>query len=139
MINVKTYLYDGIEVRAQKTLDARTIVTYREDLYKINTWPHDTYVDEQGKEHHTIYMQEGMIVVVTGDKDNPVFEAYILSDLSKILEKDYSGWTFLGSMTGGGGLGVAGNIDGGHAAGRYSPNQVINGGSAITRGETDDE
>lgn len=142
MIDTGTRIYDGIEVRAQKPLDVRSVVTYREDLYKLSSWPHDTYVDEEGVEHHTIYMKEGMTVMVTGDKTNPVFEQYVLTDLSKILEKDYSGWKYMGSSNNGGGggaLAISGNIDGGRASERYTAAQVIYCGNAITRGETDDE
>ena len=35
------HMFDGIEVRAQQPLDLRSIVTTREDLFDINTWPHD--------------------------------------------------------------------------------------------------
>lgn len=140
MINSATKIYDGIEVRAQKPLDARTIVTYREDLYKIDTWPHDTYIDSDGVERYTIYMKEGMVVTVTGDKANPVFERYMLVDIDKILNKDYSGWKFMGQGgNGGGSMPITGNIDGGRADERYSPNQIIYCGTATSRGETEDE
>ena len=86
-----TVIHDSIEPRVQKSLDSRLIVTYKEDLYKLETWPHDSYVDENGETQHTIYMKEGMVITVTGDKTNPIFDLYILKDLSKILEKDYSG------------------------------------------------
>ena len=76
-----TKIYDSIEVRAQKPMDPRSMVTYREDLYKLSSWPHDSYIDENGKEQHVIYMKEGMLVCVTGDKANPVFELYILQIL----------------------------------------------------------
>lgn len=141
MINSATKIYDGLEVRTQKPLDVRTIVTYREDLYKIDTWPHDTYIDDNGVEQYTIYMKEGMVVTVTGDKTNPVFERYMLIDLSKILNKDYSGWKFIDGGTGGlgGGAAFIGNIDGGRSDSRYSPNQIIYCGTATSRGETEDE
>ena len=138
MIYSETKIHDGIEVRSQKPIDVRTIVTYREDLYKLETWPHDSYIDENGKTQHTIYMKEGMVVTVTGDKNNPVFELYVLTDLSKILNKDYSGWKYIGSG-GGGSFGTVGNIDGGRANEFYTPTQVIFGGTAVTRDETDDE
>lgn len=148
MIETSMKLYDGIEVRAQKPLDVRSIVKYREDLYNINSWPHDSYIDEHGVEHHTIYMKEGMMVVVTGDETTPVFELYILTDVSKILNKDYSGWKYVGgagSSQGGanllpsGAVPFSGNIDGGRADGVYTQNQIINCGDAYTRGEYDDE
>ena len=143
MIYSETKLYDGIEVRAQKPIDVRSQVTYREDLYKLSSWPHDTYIDEDGKEHHTIYMKEGMMVMVTGDKDNPIFELYILQDLNKILEKDYSGWKYFGpGGNNSGGNNLVGNIDGGRADEYYTPSQIINCGDingAFVRGETDDE
>lgn len=142
MIQSESKFYDGIEVRAQKPLDVRTIVTNREDLYKLSSWPHDTYIDENGEEHHTIYMKEGMRVTVTGTKDNPIFDLYILTDLSKILESDYSGWKFIGTAgsPGGGGSGLSGigNIDGGRADEYYTPNQNISGGNSESRGETED-
>lgn len=142
MAKTTTKIYDSIEVRAQKPLDSRSVVTYREDLYKLDSWPHDSYIDENGVEQHIIYMKEGMIVCVTGDKVNPVFELYILTDLSKILNKDYSGWKYIGNMDGGSGTGtgvVIGNIDGGSALSSYSPSQIISGGNAYSRGETEDE
>ena len=37
-------VFDGIEVRAQQPLDLRSIVTTREDLFDINTWPHDEVI-----------------------------------------------------------------------------------------------
>lgn len=130
-------IYDGIEVRAQQFLDARSAVTYREDLYKLESWPHDSYIDENGDVQHTIYMKEGMMVMVTGDKDNPIFDLYVLTDLSKILNKDYSGWKFMGAG-GSGSISFSGNIDGGRAAEVYTPGQIINGGNAASRGETVD-
>lgn len=149
MIKSETKIYDGIEVRAQKPLDVRSIVETREDLYKLKSWPHDSYVDENGVEHHTIYMKEGMIVTVTGNEETgPIFELYVLTNLSKILEKDYSGWKFIGGLDTGnggninGGLSASGNIDGGRANERFAPSQIIDGGhenGAVVRGETDDE
>lgn len=143
MIHTETKIYDGIEVRAQKPMDVRSQVTYKEDLYKLSTWPHDTYIDEDGNEHHTIYMKEGMTVMVTGDKENPVFEQYVLIDMDKILNRDYSGWKLMngstGNQGGGGAMAITGNIDGGRASERYAPSQVIYCGNARSRGETDDE
>lgn len=141
MINTETKIYDGIEVRAQKPIDVRSIVTYREDLYKLSSWPHDTYIDENGEEHHTIYMKEGMQVMVTGDKQYPIFDLYVLTDLSKILNNDYSGWKFIGGVNGSGGNTgtMIGNIDGGRADERYNFQQVIYCGNAYTRGEYEDE
>lgn len=143
MIHTESKFYDGVEVRAQKPFDVRTIQERREDLYDINMWPHDTYIDEDGKEHYTIYMKEGMTVTVTGTKDNPIFEQYMLVDLDKMLNKDYSGWKLLGtgSAPGGGGS-LTGNIDGGRADETYNQSQIIDGGSingAIVRGETEKE
>ena len=140
MINSETKIYDGILVRAQKPIDVRTIVKYREDLYKLESWPHDSYTDENGEQHHIIYMKEGMVVTVTGDKANPVFERYMLIDINKILNKDYSGWKFIDQGgNGGGSMPITGNIDGGRAYERYSPNQIIYCGTATSRGETEDE
>lgn len=143
MIHTESKFYDGVEVRAQKPFDVRTIQEHREDLYDINMWPHDTYVDENGDEHYTIYMKEGMTVTVTGTKENPVFEQYMLVDLSKMLNKDYSGWKLLGTGgTPGGGGALTGNIDGGRADETYNQSQIIDGGSengATVRGETGKE
>lgn len=148
MVETSMKIYDGIEVRAQKPLDVRSTVTYREDLYNINSWPHDSYVDEQGVEHHTIYMKEGMMVVVTGDETTPVFELYVLTNLSKILNSDYSGWKYIGgagsgqggaSLFPGGGMPFSGNIDGGRADAVYAPTQVLYCGNASTRGEIENE
>lgn len=145
MIHTESKFYDGVEVRAQKPFDVRTIQERREDLYDINKWPHDTYIGEDGKEHYTIYMKEGMVVTVTGTKENPVFDQYMLVDLSKMLNKDYSGWKFLGtgsSPGGGGGSSLTGNIDGGRADETYNQSQIIDCGSengATVRGETEKE
>lgn len=143
-------IYDGVEVRAQKPLDIRSTVKYREDLYNLNTWPHDSYIDEDGNPQHIIYMKEGMVVCVTGDEFTPVFELYILTDLKKILNKDLSGWKFYGGSGGGTGLS---NIDGGRSDERYAPGQKYDalsglstlvdgkwvGGGSTQRGETDKE
>lgn len=154
-------IYDGFEVRAQEALDPRTIVTNREDLYNINSWPHDeitgidpenvpenilpvTYLNEDGSttiRYYVVYMKEGMRVTVTGPKDNRVFDLYILTDLMNITNA--SGWKYIGTASSpGGGMSGVGNIDGGRADEVYVPGQVINGGDengAIIRGETDEE
>lgn len=117
-------IYDGIEVRAQQALDTRTIVTYKTDLIKKSSFPHDG---------DTIYMKEGMTVTVTGTKEDPVFDLYILTDLDKILATDYSGW----KLVNGGGFGNV-NLDGGRAEEIYTPQQIIDAGSqngATARGE----
>ena len=141
MIHTETKIYDGIEVRAQKPLDTRTIVTYREDLCKLSSWPHDSYIDENGVQRHIIYMKEGMVITVTGTKKEPVHELYILADLDNILDPNLRGWRFVGTSSGGGGasLPTVGNIDGGGAMGRYTLDQVIYCGNAYSRGETEDE
>lgn len=132
MSNAK--IYNGLEVRAQKVLDARTIVTHKEQLYTLETWPHD--IDANG--NPIIYMKEGMVVTVTGTKEIPVFDLYILTDLSKILNKDYSGW----KLVSGGSTSVFGaQVDGGHADEVYAPSQILDFGSqngASVRGETID-
>ena len=141
MIQTESKFYDGIEVRAQKPLDVRTIVEKREDLYKLNTWPHDTYIDKDGTEHYTIYMKEGMCVTVTGTKDNPVFDLYMLVNIDKILDQNYAGWKFIGSAGSpgnGGAMPGVGNIDGGRADEYYTPGQIINCGNAESRGETEE-
>ena len=125
MIYTESKIYDGIEVRAQKPIDVRSIVQDKSDLCKLSTWPHDTYIDENGDEHHTIYMKEGMTVMVTGDKDNPVFNQYVLCDLEKILNKDYSGWKLLGSGGSPEGMNIGGNIDGGRASEYYTSSQIL--------------
>ena len=132
MVHTETKFYDGIEVRAQKPLDVRTIQVRREDLYDINKWPHDTYIDENGKTRYTIYMKEGMVVTVTGTKDNPVFDQYMLIDIDKMLEKDYSGWKYLGSIGLPGGGTLMGNIDGGRSEEQYVTSQIIECGSGLS-------
>ena len=132
MSNAK--IYNGLEVRAQKVLDARTVVTHKEQLYKLDTWPHD--FDANG--NPIIYMKEGMVVTVTGTKEIPVFDLYILTDLDKILNKDYSGWKL---VSGGSTNAFGAQIDGGHADEVYSPSQILDFGSqngASVRGETND-
>lgn len=130
MSNAK--IYNGLEVRAQKLLDSRSSVTYKNDLINLSTWPHDIGAD--GKP--IIYMKEGMIVSVTGTTDQPVGDIYVLIDLNKILNKDYSGWKL---VSGGLVQGFGANLDGGRADGRYTPDQILDFGStngATVRGET---
>lgn len=149
-------MFDGIEVRAQQPLDLRSIVTTREELFDINTWPHDevvgvdpenvpenvipvTYKTEEGEtitKYYVIYMKEGMRVTVTGTKTNPVFDLYILQDLSNITNA--TGWKYLGAG-GGSGMGGFGNIDGGRADESYTPGQSISGGDAYSRGEIEEK
>lgn len=127
-------IYDSIELRAQKVLDARTIVTYKEQLCQLDTWPHDIGAD--GKP--IIYMKEGMVITVTGTKNNPVFDLYILVDLDKILDKNYAGWKYYGGGSGGA---MTANLDGGRASEVYTPSQILDFGSqngASVRGEIGD-
>ena len=81
-------------------------------------------------------MREGMRVTVTGTKTNPVFDLYILQDLSNILNA--SGWKYFGA-SGGPGMGGFGNIDGGRADESYAPGQSISGGNAYSRGEVEEK
>lgn len=67
-----------IQLKLQALLDPRGGVDKKAELYDINTWPHDGDV---------IYMKEGMLVTVRSEKS-----VYMLVDLSKILNTDYSGW-----------------------------------------------
>lgn len=149
-------VFDGIEVRAQQPLDLRSIVTTREDLFDINTWPHEEVIgidpenvpenvipvtyktegDEVVTKYYIVYMKEGMRVTVTGTKANPVFDLYILQDLSNITNA--SGWKYLGAG-GGSGMGGFGNIDGGRADESYTPSQSISAGDAYSRGEIEEK
>lgn len=130
MSNAK--IYNGLEVWAQESIDSRTIVTTKEQLYTLETWPHDIGAD--GKP--IIYMKEGMVVTVTGTKEQPVHDLYILTDLSKILETDYSGWKLVGGGIGGS---TGAQFDGGRADEVYAPHQIMDFGSqngASVRGES---
>lgn len=160
MIQSGAKFYDGIEVRAQKPVDVRTIVESKEDLYKLSSWPHDEYIEGMGGQYavaengnkYVVYMKEGMVVTVTGTKDNPIHDLYILTDITKILGEKiedengnpigwdyYAGWKH---YTGGSGsnesVNINGNIDGGRADEFYTPSQIIKGGNCNSQGEAID-
>lgn len=68
----------NFEVKLQGLLDPRGGVTTKDELINKETFPYDG---------DTIYMTEGMLVTVSSTQ-----EVYMLTNLSKILESDYSGW-----------------------------------------------
>lgn len=116
-------IYDGITVQAQQLLDKRTAVQTKDDLFNINTWPHDG---------STIYMAEGICVSVISTG-----ELYMLMDLSQILNRipyNYDevekkniggGWKLVvGSGSG------SGSLDGGRADEIYTNDQLIDCGGA---------
>lgn len=78
-----------IRVDKQFPLDPRVVVENKIDLIRKETWPYD---------EETLYIYKGMIVGVASEG-----EAYMLIDVAKALESDYSGWIRIGSAGGGGG------------------------------------
>lgn len=67
-----------LQVKKQEMLDPRMGVDKKSDLIADGTFPSDG---------NTIYMKEGMCVFVKEEKC-----IYMLIDLSKIKNTDYSGW-----------------------------------------------
>ena len=74
--NIKTSA--NYDVRAQKPMEARREKPRKVDLITKESWSYDG---------NTIYAHEGLQVYVREEK-----KTYILVDLSKIFEPDYSGW-----------------------------------------------
>lgn len=68
----------NFQVKLQDALDPRLVIQNKSDLINKETWPYDG---------ETIYAYNGMIVAVAADK-----AMYMLVDVTKILETDYSGW-----------------------------------------------
>lgn len=83
----------NLQVKMQEALDPRMVVEKKSDLINKDTWPSDG---------DTLYLYRGMVVGVADES-----KLYILSDVSKALSADYSGWIQIGSGSGGGG----GSID----------------------------
>lgn len=81
----------NFQVKVQSPLDARLVVDKKEDLIKKDTWPSDG---------DTLYIYNGMIVSVAEEK-----AAYILTDITKVLDSDYSAWKKVGTGEGSGGGG----------------------------------
>lgn len=115
-------IYEGITLQAQQLLDKRTAVQTKDDLFKINTWPHDG---------DTIYMAEGMRVSIISTG-----ELYMLMDLSQILNKiPYNYDEVEKKNVGGGwklvtGSGGSGSLDGGRADEIYTNDQIVDCGGA---------
>lgn len=68
----------NFQVKLQDALDPRLVIQNKSDLINKETWPYDG---------DTIYAYNGMIVAVAANK-----AMYMLVDVTKILETDYSGW-----------------------------------------------
>lgn len=68
----------NFEVKSAELLDPRGEVSTKAELISKETFPYDG---------DTIYMKNGMTVNVTEEH-----AVYMLVDVKKILEKDYSGW-----------------------------------------------
>ena len=66
------------EVQKAGALDPRIVVDAKADLINKETWPYDG---------ETLYLYAGLVVAVAADK-----ALYMLVDVSKALESDYSGW-----------------------------------------------
>lgn len=73
----------NFQVKIQEALDPRLVVENKVDLINKNTWPSDG---------DTLYVYEGMVVSVSSEKS-----LYTLTDISKILNSDYSGWLKIGA------------------------------------------
>jgi hypothetical protein len=68
----------NFEVKAAAALDPRVAVATKAELISKETWPYDG---------NTIYLYKGILVSV--QEENAI---YMLTDTSKILSADYSGW-----------------------------------------------
>lgn len=72
-----------LEVKKAAALDPRTVVDTKSQLIDGDKWPHD------GSDDNIIYyVYKGMLVTVADSG-----KMYMLNDVSKLLESDYSGWT----------------------------------------------
>lgn len=88
--NIKTSA--NYDVRAQKPMEARREKPRKVDLITKESWSYDG---------NTVYAHEGLQVWVVEEG-----KTYVLKDLSKMFEPDYSGWDeMLTASTGGGGGG----------------------------------
>lgn len=77
--NKGTFSYAAnYEVKVQAALDPRIVVETKAELILKDTWPYDG---------DTIYLYKGLVVSV--QEENAL---YMLIDMSKITEPDYSGW-----------------------------------------------
>lgn len=72
----------NFQVKIQEALDPRVVVEKKSDLISKETWPHDG---------DTLYVYRGMQVGVAEE-----CAVYILTDISKALSDDYSGWIRIG-------------------------------------------
>lgn len=77
----------NFELEIQGALDARVLVQNRSDLILRETWPHDG---------NTLYLYNGLLVSVANEKS-----VYMLTDITKALDTDYSGWTKINGSGGG--------------------------------------
>lgn len=78
--NKGTFVFAAnFEVKKAEALDPRGWVETKADLINKETWPYDG---------DTLYLYKGMQVVVADE-----LAVYMLNDVSKALETDYSGWT----------------------------------------------
>lgn len=68
----------NFQVKAAEALDPRSIVTTKAELINKETWPYDG---------DTLYLYKGLQVVVAEE-----LAIYVLADVSKALDADYSGW-----------------------------------------------
>lgn len=68
----------NFQVKAAEALDPRSIVTTKAELINKETWPYDG---------NTLYLYKGLQVVVAEE-----LAIYVLADVSKALDADYSGW-----------------------------------------------
>lgn len=76
----------NFQVKMQEALDPRTMVKKKSDLIKKETWPYDG---------NTLYIYRGMPVRI-----EETLEVYVLADVSKALDSDYSGWVPYGGGSG---------------------------------------
>lgn len=68
----------NFQVKMQEALDPRVSVSTKEALITKETWPYDG---------DTLYLYEGLSVSVVSEQS-----IYILTDITKALSTDYSGW-----------------------------------------------
>lgn len=75
----------NFEVKAAEALDPRVVVDAKADLINKETWPYDG---------ETLYLYKGLVVGVAEEG-----AIYMLTDATKALEADYSGWKQLAAGT----------------------------------------
>lgn len=88
-------------------------VQKKEDLINPETWSYD--IDKNGNK--VFYLYPGLLVSVLSSHD-----IYMLVDINKVTNPDYSGWVLVGSPV------SSVILDGGSVTSYYAEDQKIRGG-----------